>query len=59
MKDKLVQALKNIEIHADILMRVPANEQNIGNIQSVVSVAILEIKRAIEALAEEALKETP
>lgn len=53
MNDKLVEALKNLESHADALMRVPASEQFIGNIQSIVSVAILETKRAIEALAKE------
>ena len=56
MNGKLVEALKNLETHADALMKVPASEQFIGNIQSIVSIAILEAKRAIEALAEEIKK---
>jgi len=52
MTDELAETLKRLEIHADVLMTIPANEQNIGNIQSVVSVALLEIKRAIEQAAK-------
>lgn len=53
MKDKIVESLKNIEIHADVLMEIPANEQNIGAIQSVVSIALLEVKRCLEAMHDE------
>ncbi len=53
MNDKIVECLKNIEIHADVLMKIPANEQHIGNIQAVVSIALLEIKRCLEAVAKE------
>lgn len=51
MNDKIVQCLKNIETHADVLMRIPASEQHIGHIQSVVSIALLEIKRCLEEIA--------
>lgn len=51
MNDKIVEHLKNIETHADALMTIPAKEQNIGNIQAVVSIALLEIKRCLEAIA--------
>lgn len=51
MNDKVVELLKNIEVHADVLMKIPANEQHIGNIQSVVSIALLDIKRCLEELA--------
>ena len=50
MTDKLVEALKNIEIHADVLTKIPSGEQFISAIQSVVSIAILDIKRALEEL---------
>jgi len=53
MTDKIVECLKNIEIHADVLMKIPSNEQHIGNIQAVTSVALLEIKRCMEAIASE------
>ena len=53
MTDKLVESLKNLEIHADVLMKIPAGEQFIGNIQAVVSIGLLECKRAIEALHAE------
>ncbi len=51
MNDKIIESLKNIEIHADVLMKIPASEQHIGNIQSVVSIALLEIKRCLEAIS--------
>lgn len=51
MSDKIVESLKNIEIHADVLMKIPASEQHISHIQSVVSIALLEIKRCLEAIA--------
>lgn len=51
MDDKIVESLKNIETHAHVLMRIPAGEQYIGHIQAVVSVALLEIKRCLEAIA--------
>ena len=51
MNDKIVESLKNIETHADVLMKIPASEQHIVNIQSVVSIALLEIKRCLEAIA--------
>lgn len=53
MNDKIVEHLKNIETHADVLMTIPANEQFIGSIQSVVSVALLDIKRCLEEIAKE------
>ena len=53
LNPKILEALKNIEIHADVLMKIPANEQHIGNIQAVVSIALLEIKRGLEALMSE------
>lgn len=53
MNDKIAECLKNIETHADVLMKIPASEQYIGNIQSVVSVALLEIKRCMEAIVNE------
>lgn len=51
MNDKIVESLKNIETHADALMKIPASEQHIGSIQAVVSVALLEIKRCLEQIA--------
>ncbi len=36
---------------ADVLMKIPASELHIGNIQSVVSIALLEIKRCLEAIS--------
>lgn len=53
MNDKIVECLKNIETHADVLMKIPASEQFIGNIQAVVSIALLDIKRCLEELAKE------
>mgnify|MGYP001591640883 CR=1 len=53
MTDETVECLKNIETHADVLMRIPSNEQHIGNIQAVVSVALLEIKRCLESIAND------
>ena len=53
MRDKIVECLKNIETHAEALMKIPASEQHIGNIQAVVSIALLEIKRCLEAIANE------
>lgn len=50
MNDKLAQALENLEAHADALMNIPASKQHIRNIQAVVSIALLEVKRAFEAL---------
>lgn len=53
MSDKIVECLKNIETHADVLMTIPASEQHIGNIQAVVSIALLDIKRCLEEIAKE------
>ena len=53
MNDKIVEHLKNIETHADVLMEIPSSEQYIGNIQAVVSIALLEIKRCLEAIAND------
>lgn len=53
MNHKITDHLNNIETHADVLMRIPSSEQFIGNIQSVVSVALLDIKRCLEAMNEE------
>lgn len=51
MTDKLVECLKNLEIHADVLMKIPADAQHLVNLQAVVSIALLEAKRAIEEVA--------
>ncbi len=51
MNDKIVEHLKNIETHADVLMKIPSSEQYIGNIQSVVSIALWEIKHCLEEVA--------
>jgi len=59
MNDKIVESLKNIEIHADALMHVPSSEQFLGNIQAITSVALLEIKRCLEAIATEHEPVTP
>lgn len=53
MNDKIVKSLKNIETHANALMSIPASEQHIGHIQTVVSDALLEIKRCLEQIADE------
>lgn len=53
MNDNIVECLRKIELHAVDLSSIPASEQNIGNIQSVVSVALLEIKRCLEVIATE------
>ncbi len=50
MNDKIVEHLKNIEIHADVLMEIPSNEQHISNIQAVTSIALLEIKKCLEEI---------
>jgi hypothetical protein len=51
--DKILAHLKNIETHADALMEIPANEQHLGHFQSVVSTALLEIKKCLEAIAND------
>lgn len=48
--DELKKTLDRLRVHADVLMRIPASEQHIGNIQSVVSIALLDVVRAIEQL---------
>lgn len=53
MNDKIIESLKNIETHADVLMKIPASEQHIGHIQSVISIALLEIKRCLEEISKE------
>ncbi len=53
MNDKIVEHLKNIETHADMLMEIPATEQYIGSIQAVVATALLEIKRCLEAISND------
>lgn len=50
LRDKLIESLKNLETHADALMKIPAGEQFIAPIQAVTSIGLLETKRAIEAL---------
>lgn len=50
MNTQIEELLKNIETHADVLMTIPASEQHIGNIQSVISVALMDIKRCLEAI---------
>ena len=57
MNDIIKVHLKNIEMHADILMQIPSGEQYIGNIQAVVSVALLEIKLCLEAIANDHAKD--
>lgn len=51
MNNDVAQLLKNLEAHADAIMRVPSNEQHIGNIQAITSVAILDVKRCLVLLA--------
>lgn len=53
MNDKIVECLKNIETHSDVLMQIPSNEQNLANIQAVISIALLDIKRCLEAIASD------
>lgn len=43
--------LKNIAVHADVLMEIPSGEQYLRNIQAVTSIALLEIKACLEAIA--------
>lgn len=50
MSDKIIESLKNLEMHTDALMRIPANEQHIGNIQAVMSIALLDVKRCLEEI---------
>lgn len=50
MNDKIVECLKNIETHADVLMKIPASEQFLGNMQAVISIALLDVKRCLEAI---------
>lgn len=50
MNDKLVEGLKNLETHADTLMKIPASEQFLKNMQAVISIAILEVKRCLEEI---------
>ena len=53
MNDKIVELLKNIETHADVLMKIPSGEQFIRNIQAVTSIALLDIKRCLEEIAKD------
>ena len=50
MNEKIVECLKNIETHVEVLMKIPPSEQHLGNIQAVVSVALLEIKKCLLCL---------
>jgi len=52
MSDALIEGLKNLETHAEVLMTVPANEQYLANMQAIISIALLEIKRCLEELAK-------
>ena len=52
MSDKITEHLKNIETHADVLMTIPSSDQYIRGIQSVVSIALLEIKQCLEEIAK-------
>lgn len=51
MTDEIATLLKNIETHADALMDIPSGEQYLSNMQAVISVALLDVKRCLEALA--------
>lgn len=52
MTDKLIEGLKNLETHAEVIMKIPASEQYLANMQAVISIALLEIKRCLEELAK-------
>lgn len=53
MNEKIVECLKNLDTHVEVLVKIPSSEQYIGHIQSVVAAALLDIKRCLEAIAEE------
>jgi hypothetical protein len=44
------QQIANIRTHADVLMKIPAGEQFIGNIQAVISIALTDIARILETM---------
>lgn len=46
----LDEQIANIRTHADVLMRIPAGEQFIGHIQSVVSTALTDVARILEQM---------
>jgi hypothetical protein len=56
--DKLIEGLKRLEQHADALMKIPNDEQFMYATHAVTSVAILDIKRCIEALHAELVTKT-
>lgn len=50
LSDPVPQLLKNLEAHADAIMRVPSSEQYLGNMQAITSVFMLDVKRLLEVL---------
>lgn len=52
MTDEIATMLKNIETHADVLMTIPSGEQYLSNMQAVISIALMDVKRCLEALAK-------
>jgi hypothetical protein len=52
------QQIRNIEAHAQALMRIPSGEQFIGNIQAVVSIALSDIARILEAQRDNGARST-
>lgn len=55
MKNKFTikEQIENIRTHADVLMKIPAGAQWIGNIQAVISIAITDIARCLENIQNE------
>lgn len=52
-REKVMEGLKRIGEHAETLMKVPSCEQHIASIQSVISVALLEIKGCMDGMVGE------
>ena len=53
MNAKITDHLKNIEIHADYMLKIPASEQHIGHIQVALHTALIEIKSCLEEISRE------
>lgn len=54
MTEKISVLLKHIQRHADGLLDIPASEQHLAQMQIIISVALLDVRQCLEALAEEA-----
>ena len=56
MNSKIKKQLLGIENTAEIITRIPANEQFIGHFQVAVASALRDIIKCLEAIAQEAGK---